>query len=90
MSDHSPSTQKSNTHNQYQRSSVRHNGRSRGPVIAKDAKIDYKDLRLLRRCVTENGKIMPARLTNFSRAQQRDLKKAVERARFLSLIHYVV
>jgi small subunit ribosomal protein S18 len=56
----------------------------------KDLVIDYKELRVLRRCVTENGKMMPARMTGFSRSQQKRLKSAVENARFLALLPYTV
>ncbi len=52
--------------------------------------VDFKELRMLRRCMTENGKIMPARMTGFSRVQQRQLKKAIENARYLALLSYVV
>ena len=62
----------------------------RKSFVSDEISIDYKDLRLLRRCMTENGKIMPARMTGFSRVKQRNLKKAAENARFLSLISYIV
>ena len=50
--------------------------------------IDYKDTRLLSRYVTEKGKIIPSRITGVSRKKQRELAKAIKRARFLSLISY--
>ena len=50
--------------------------------------IDYKDLRLLSRYITEKGKIVPSRITGVSRKKQKDLAKAIKRARFLSLISY--
>ena len=50
--------------------------------------IDYKDIRLLSRYVTEKGKIIPSRITGVSRKKQRELAKAIKRARFLSLISY--
>tara|TARA_X000000368_G_C22898312_1_gene652879 strand:- start:557 stop:835 length:279 start_codon:yes stop_codon:yes gene_type:complete len=50
--------------------------------------IDYKDLKLLSRYVSEKGKIIPSRITNVSRAKQKDLSIAIKRARFLSLISY--
>ena len=50
--------------------------------------IDYKDTRLLSRYITEKGKIVPSRITGVSRQKQRELAKAIKRARFLSLISY--
>ena len=50
--------------------------------------IDYKDIRLLSRYVTEKGKIVPSRITGVSRKKQKELAKAIKRARFLSLISY--
>ena len=51
-------------------------------------KIDYKDIRLLSRYITEKGKIVPSRITGVSRKKQKELSKAIKRARFLSLISY--
>jgi small subunit ribosomal protein S18 len=62
----------------------------RAPISLEGISIDYKELRMLRRCVSENGKISPARMTGFTRIQQRQLKKAIENARFLALIPYTV
>ena len=50
--------------------------------------IDYKDIRLLTRYVTEKGKIIPSRITGVSRKKQKELSKAIKRARFLSLMSY--
>ena len=50
--------------------------------------IDYKDIRLLSRYITEKGKIIPSRITGVSRKKQKELAKAIKRARFLSLISY--
>ena len=50
--------------------------------------IDYKDIRLLSRYLTEKGKISPSRITGVSRKKQNELAKAIKRARFLSLISY--
>ena len=52
-------------------------------------KIDYKDVRLLGKFVTERGKIMPARITAVSAKKQRALANAIKRARFLALLPYV-
>ncbi len=61
------------------------------PFSGKDAiEIDYKDVRLLQRYVTERGRIMPRRITGVSAAAQRGLSKAIKRARFLALLPYVV
>lgn len=51
--------------------------------------IDYKDLELLRRFVSERGKISPRRNTGTSPKMQRELAKAVKRARHLALLPYV-
>ncbi len=50
--------------------------------------IDYKDIRLLSRYITEKGKIVPSRITGVSRKKQKELSKAIKRARFLALISY--
>ncbi len=52
-------------------------------------KIDYKDVRLLSRFITERGKIMPSRITSVSTKKQRVLAQAIKRARFLALMPYV-
>ena len=51
-------------------------------------KVDYKDLKLLSRYVTEKGKIIPSRVTNVSRRKQKELSKAIKRSRYLSLMSY--
>ncbi len=50
--------------------------------------IDYKDVGLLRQFVSETGKIIPARTTGTSARYQRQLARAVKRARFLALLPY--
>jgi small subunit ribosomal protein S18 len=52
--------------------------------------IDYKDVRLLQRYVSERGKIVPSRITAVSAKKQRELAKAIKRARFLGLLPYVL
>ena len=52
--------------------------------------IDYKDVRLLQRFISERGKIVPSRITAVSAKKQRDLAKAIKRARFLGLLPYVL
>jgi small subunit ribosomal protein S18 len=61
------------------------------PFSRKDApKIDYKDVKLLLRFMSERGKIVPSRITAVSAKKQRELTQAIKRARFLGLLPYVV
>jgi len=53
-------------------------------------KIDYKDVRLLQRFVSERGKIVPSRITAVSARKQRELAQAIKRARFLGLLPYAM
>jgi small subunit ribosomal protein S18 len=53
-------------------------------------KIDYKDARLLGRYVSERGKIVPSRITAVSAKKQRELARAIKRARFLGLLPYIL
>ena len=55
----------------------------------KAQKIDYKDVKLLLRFISERGKIVPSRITAVSAKRQRELTKAIKRARFLALIPYM-
>ncbi|MDE3010665.1 MAG: 30S ribosomal protein S18 [Pseudomonadota bacterium] len=50
--------------------------------------VDYKDVELLKDFINENGKIIPARITGTKAIYQRQLGTAIERARFLALLHY--
>lgn len=52
-------------------------------------KIDYKNVRLLSRFVSERGKIMPSRITSVCAKNQRKLSTAIKRARNLALMPYV-
>jgi small subunit ribosomal protein S18 len=52
--------------------------------------LDYKDVKLLQRYVSEKGKIVPARITAVSAKKQRLLGQAIKRARQLALLPYVV
>jgi len=53
-------------------------------------KIDYKDVRLLQRYISERGKIVPSRITAVSAKKQRELAQAIKRSRFLGLLPYVI
>ena len=53
-------------------------------------KIDYKDVKLLQRYISERGKIVPSRITAVSNKKQRELARAIKRARFLGLLNYVI
>jgi len=57
------------------------------PLSVKGAPvIDYKNIKLLKRYVSENGKILPSRITNVSQKKQRQLSISIKRARNLALI----
>ena len=52
--------------------------------------IDYKDIKLLQRYISERGKIVPSRITAVSNKKQREMATAIKRARFLALLPYAV
>lgn len=52
--------------------------------------IDYKDVKLLSRYVSERGKIVPSRITAVSAKKQRELAKAIKRARNIALLPFIV
>ena len=57
------------------------------PLSVKGApEVDYKNVRLLKKYVSENGKILPSRITNVSQKKQRELAVSIKRARNLALI----
>ena len=57
------------------------------PLSGKGApNIDYKNVKLLKKYVSENGKILPSRITNISQKKQRELSLSIKRARNLALI----
>ena len=61
------------------------------PFSGKNApKIDYRDVKLLQRYVSERGKIVPSRISAVSARKQRELALAIKRARFLALLPYSV
>jgi small subunit ribosomal protein S18 len=51
--------------------------------------IDYKDVDLLKKFITERGKLLPRRLTGLTARQQRDLTNAVKRARIVALLPFM-
>ena len=53
-------------------------------------KIDYKDVKLLQRYISEKGKIVPSRITAVNIKNQRKLAKAIKRARMLALLPFEV
>ena len=60
------------------------------PFKGKNApKIDYKDVRLLNKYISERGKMIPSRITSVSQKKQRELARAIKRARFLALMPYL-
>jgi small subunit ribosomal protein S18 len=60
--------------------------RRRTRYLDPNAVVDVNDVEFLRRFMTEYGKIIPARLTGVTAAQQRDIKRGVRRARNLGLL----
>ena len=61
--------------------------KKRCPLSVKGApKVDYKNIKLLKRYVSENGKILPSRITSVSQKKQRELSMSIKRARNLALI----
>lgn len=51
--------------------------------------IDWKDPKLLGRYISERGKMIPSRITAVSAKKQRELSKAIKRARYMALLPYV-
>ena len=57
------------------------------PLSVKGAPVvDYKNIKLLKKYMSENGKILPSRITNVSQKKQRELSLSIKRARNLALI----
>jgi small subunit ribosomal protein S18 len=54
----------------------------------KDIKIDYKNVDILKRFITDRGKIIPSRITGTCAKHQRMLKKEIKRARNMALLPY--
>ena len=65
----------------------RYSFKKKCPLSGKNApEVDYKNIKLLKRYTSENGKILPSRITSVSMKKQRALSNAVKRARILALI----
>nr|YP_007947785.1 ribosomal protein S18 [Neoporphyra haitanensis]AGG37034.1 ribosomal protein S18 [Neoporphyra haitanensis] len=58
------------------------------PIKPKES-VDYKDIDLLRKFITEQGKILPKRSTGLTSKQQKKLTKAIKQARILSLLPFL-
>ena len=57
------------------------------PLSGKNAPVlDYKNIKLLRKYISESGKILPSRITSVSFKKQRELAKSIKKARFLALL----
>ena len=56
--------------------------------VEKAEKIDYKDIATLKNYITESGKIVPSRITGTRAKYQRQLARAIKRARYLALLPY--
>ena len=60
------------------------------PLSGKRApEVNYKNVKLLRKYISDRGKILPARITSISTKKQRELSVAIKRARFLALLPYI-
>ena len=82
---------KKNTQNNFSKLSVFQNQKykfkKKCPLSGKGAPIvDYKNIKLLKKYISENGKIIPSRITSVSQKKQRDLSLSIRRARNLALI----
>ena len=57
------------------------------PLSAKDAPtVDYKNIKLLKKYISESGKILPSRITSVSLKKQKELSRSIKRARLLALL----
>ena len=57
------------------------------PLSGKNApEVDYKNIKLLRKYISESGRILPSRITSISLKKQRELSRSIKRARLLALI----
>ena len=84
-------TKKKNSQNNFSKLSVFQNQKykfkKKCPLSGKGAPVvDYKNLKLLKKYISENGKILPSRITSVSQKKQRELSVSIKRARNLGLI----
>ena len=82
---------KKNSQNNFSKLSVFQNQKykfkKKCPLSGKNAPvIDYKNIKLLKRYTSENGKILPSRITSVSQNKQRELSLSIKRARNLALL----
>ena len=57
------------------------------PLSGKDAPLlDYKNIKVLKKYISESGRIMPSRITSVSQKKQKELSRAIKRARLLALL----
>ena len=57
------------------------------PLSSKGApEVNYKNIKLLKKYISESGRILPSRITSVSQGKQRELSKAIKRARLLALL----
>ena len=71
--------------NLFQRPDIRFNRTC--PLSVKDApSIDYKNIKLLRKYISDTGKILPSRITSVSQGKQRKLSSAIKKAKILGLV----
>ena len=63
--------------------------KQKSALIGLNQKIDHKNIDLLKLFITEQGKILPRRATGITVQQQRQIAKAIKRARILSLLPFV-
>ena len=61
-------------------------GRTRTRLLKADQVVDYRDYEFLRKFMTERGKIVPGRVTGANAKQQRQVKRAIRRARVMGLL----
>ena len=84
-------TKKKSSQNNFSKLSVFQNQKykfkKKCPLSGKGAPVvDYKNIKLLRRYISDNGKILPSRITSVSQKKQRDLSLSIKRARNLALL----
>jgi len=84
-------TKKKSSQNNFSKLSIFQNQKykfkKKCPLSGKGAPVvDYKNIKLLRRYISENGKILPSRITSVSQKKQRDLSLSIKRARNLALL----